>query len=284
MPSHEFTTPVTPQIDGQQSHEATFSAQDRQHAFERLDAATTPQEAAIEQKRSIVRTIHEGELLRKDILKNFPTIYAGSGIDIEYPLALGCRHIVMVDPGFSDIGMAEELRAHIQVLIGDKPINQTEQGFLFDFNFDGEDEQVFVTLAPQYYNPEKPTSSPFMERPSEPIPDSQRYVLPERTGMILGFASHYEPIEQSDIDKLVPGGAILDPSLYKIALDITDEEYDTFWAQQPNESSIDLQRRQQEFARGKWTRMGLGKIDIGDEVASSFFIKQGSVSSPTQQN
>src|SRR5690606_32928106 len=70
---------------------------ERKKAFENIDTTTNPRKPKIEQKKGIVSELIKDEIIPQEIVKNYPLIYLGSGTDIEYPLAIGGRHIEMVD-------------------------------------------------------------------------------------------------------------------------------------------------------------------------------------------
>lgn len=200
-----------------------FPSQDRQKAFERISAVTTPQDEAIEHKKTIVKEIAEHNLLPVDTLRHHPTVYAGSHYDVEYPLALGCRRIIMVDPELKNADAAGEIGKRIHALIDEEPTRVQENVFTFNFDFGEGDEKVSIELVPKYYNPQE-ISTPFGSSPK--IPEDQRYSIPEQTGMILGFQSHFAEIRQDDITKLVDRGIVLDNKGLAVHLDFSDDDYD----------------------------------------------------------
>lgn len=89
--------PIDPQKIG-----AIFTTPKTRKAFEQIDAATVPRKGAIEHKKRTVIEVREKKLIDQEVLKNNPTVYVGAGIDFEYPLSLGAREIILVDPVLKD--------------------------------------------------------------------------------------------------------------------------------------------------------------------------------------
>lgn len=182
-----------------------FAAQDRQRAFDRMSAATAPRTDAIEHKRALVSEITERALLPLDVLREHPCVYPGSAYDIEYPLALGFRHLIMVDPILDEPNAVEKVKNRVRALTGDLTGRQ-QGGFSFIFDFGEGDERASIELVSKFYNPPPPLS---FFRDAADFPANMLYVIPDETGMILGFQSHFDDIKRSDLQKLAHGGFVL---------------------------------------------------------------------------
>ena len=170
---------------------------ERLATFENITTNTWPVKKKSEMKRGVVLELVKKDLLTTEILQTHPLVYIGSGLDVEYPLALGGRHIIMVDPIFSDPQSEEEIIKKIKKII-EREVNK---GFLtgqinFTFDFGVGVEPVIVQLVPKMY-----------ER------DDNGGVIPDQAGAIVLYASH-GPSGRVEIDdsmrlKLIDGGIIL---------------------------------------------------------------------------
>ncbi len=157
----------------------------------------------IEAKKGNVREILMTKMISEEILKNLPTVYLGSGADIEYPLAIGSRKIVMFDPIFKNQESKKELIDRIEKIINEKLSDGLTNDFSFLFDFGNGDELVEVKIIPEYYT--KKTSTE----------------LPKKVGLVIMFASQdgqYGRIAVEDNleKKIVDGGAILTDHAFTI--------------------------------------------------------------------
>ncbi len=171
-------------------------------AFENIDTSTNPRKAKTEQKRGIASEIIERGLISEEILRNFPIVYLGSGADVEYPLALGGRRILMVDYILKDPRIQNEIRNRVGALINQE-VPLIDNKLTFEFDFGGGSEEVVVEIHPEVYNP-----------PTEDMAREYRtFVPPQQVGVILSFAPQgpMGPIQlDEDIkSKVVEGGAII---------------------------------------------------------------------------
>jgi hypothetical protein len=172
---------------------------ERMRSFDAISTTTNPRKAKTEQKKGIVSEILFNDLISKNILKDYPTLYLGAGTDVEYPLALGSREIIMLDYILDDKDVVENLIKSISDAIGQDPeMNGDEIRFPFDFG-EGK-EEVVVKLIAKNYSPEQQT------------PDA--FISPEKIGMILTFAPQGPMgviVTGDDLkSKVVSGGAILE--------------------------------------------------------------------------
>lgn len=128
------------------------------------------------------------------MIQHYPAIYIGSGVDIEFPLILLARKIIMVDPCFqkeSNINLifqkVHQFSANIPIV---KKIStfHTQISFLFDFGFGN--ESVSVELFAQDY-------------------ETYKHILP--VGYIIEFNSRLDhTLYKADLlAKLVVGGLII---------------------------------------------------------------------------
>lgn len=139
-------------------------------------------------------------MIDQNIVQNYPTVYLGSGIDIEYPLVLGSRKIILVDPVFRDSKIRGIVIGRIAELTGEQPSKVLESTHSFTFDFGNGREEATVT---------------FEQEPYSSVEEVSKYKIPENIGMILCFLSTtgltrgHNLDAQSVRDKLVPGGMIL---------------------------------------------------------------------------
>jgi hypothetical protein len=149
-----------------------------------------------EMKKGAVLEIIEKRLLSDEILRNHPLVYIGSGIDIEYPLALGGRHIIMVDPIFVDETAISEVIERIKVACN-KEAKDDDGKLSFTFDFGSSNEDVLVELSA------KPYSN-----------SNEGYVIPENTGAIVLYASQSPSgvvrVDEHMKSKLVENGIIIE--------------------------------------------------------------------------
>lgn len=185
--------------------EALLKSEERIRAFEKIETTTNPPKARIKQKQGIVSETIKKSLISEEVLKNEPMLYFGSGTDVEYPLALGGRNIVMVDAMFKEDKGGQEVRDYIlQRLrkLTHKEIAVEDDSFVFDFDFGEGVEKVKVELVgvelPSPYTPEEER-----EKLSEGYGK-----LPEKVGIVLRFASGGMTLDEIK-PRVVEGGVTL---------------------------------------------------------------------------
>lgn len=152
---------------------------ERIRAFDNIDTSTNPRKQKIKQKKGIVSEILKSNLIPENILKNYPLVYLGSGTDIEYPLALGARKIIMVDCIFKQREAVADIFKKIKQLTGKDPILESN-GFSFEFNFGNGGEAIKIEISSNAFNPQD----------KEMEAEFGKFVPPQKIGMILFFASH----------------------------------------------------------------------------------------------
>ncbi len=186
MPSDEEMTRRARQLLGldfnwQLPHEAEknslLRSEGRVNAFDTINTTTNPRGENIKKKQGIIAELLRKKLLYEGHLINKPTVYIGSGDDIEYPLALGARKIELVDPIFSDEEFKKRTVAKIANLFDSVQIQDDIITGMFDYG-DGL-EPVTVRLV------DLPLRQDIMH--SDQSEDS--YILPQDIGHILLFAS-----------------------------------------------------------------------------------------------
>lgn len=124
-------------------------------AYAHIDAATGNKDAAIAQKRAFVVDIRADRLIDEEFLVRRPTIYVGSGYDIEYPLCLGSRNIMMVDPILQDPVFRTAVEGRVSTIITHQP-EWIGDGLQFKFDFGKGEEDVLITFHPElFYSPEE---------------------------------------------------------------------------------------------------------------------------------
>ncbi|MCX6810214.1 MAG: hypothetical protein NTY30_00535 [Candidatus Berkelbacteria bacterium] len=128
-------------------------AAERISAYENIDTTTNPRQRKIDQKKGIVSEIVKENLISPEILKGYITVYLGSGTDVEYPLAIGARHLKMVDYILDDPKAQQEILERLERILGTKvSIEENEISFPFDFGEGA--ETVRIELDALTYTPE----------------------------------------------------------------------------------------------------------------------------------
>jgi len=195
-----------------------------QRAFNNLTTETAFAEEATERKRNWILEIRERKLIDPEILKNNPTVYIGSGTDVEFPILLGAQNIIMVDPIFEDKEKVDEVIRRIEAMIGNNELKISEEQInsktktIFEFTIDGINFRI--EIVPVYYALQKiiehrrkmPSPRRYEEiKPGIEGQDLLGFMPPEKIGMILAFLPVEVSIDddQNTIRNLVPGGYIL---------------------------------------------------------------------------
>jgi len=188
---------------------------DREAAFDGINTTTTPRKPKREMKKGIVAEIIKQRLLPDEILRDYPMVYIGSETDIEYPLALGGRKIMMVDPILENQQAVQEILKKITSIIKEQTKQNPDGKVNFNFDFgDGKEPVVVELVARPYLKDEKEKS----------------FSIPENTGTILLFASQGPSgavrIDDAMKSKIVHGGAILEEAdILKIDKENNKEEF-----------------------------------------------------------
>lgn len=180
--------------------EKLLASSKRKAAFDNIDTSTGFRKEMIMQKQGVVSEVIEQNLISEKILKNYPTVYLGSGTDIEYPLALGSREIEMVDYILDNPGARQEISRRIEALVGQSVAVDGDK-IIFKFDFGSGSETVLVNLRPMIHSNQEGGSQ------------ADKYMFPEKIGLILGFAAQ-GPAGRIELgrdikSKLVEDGAVL---------------------------------------------------------------------------
>lgn len=168
----------------------------RVSALEAITTTTNPTSKK-EVKKGIVIEVKEKGLISAEVLKHNPVVYIGSGTDIEYPLALGGRNIIMVDPLLAREDVRLEIIKRIKAIITENPL--VDDVFIsFKFDFGNGPEDVKVELVARNY--------PYSE--GKRMADD--YSLPEETGVVVLYAPAGVTIDDSKVrESLVRGGVLI---------------------------------------------------------------------------
>lgn len=170
--------------------------------FDNFDTTTNPREPNIEKKQGIVSEALRGQLLDEDVLQKHPSVYIGSFVDFMYPLALGSRNIVLVDPVLENERVIPALAGLLKKITGREP-SVSRNVITVPFDFGDGPEEVTIRIEAKPYIPPEETGG--ME---------DRYTLPDQAGLVLLFASQGSDarvvLEEGIERKIVEGGAILD--------------------------------------------------------------------------
>ena len=173
--------------------------QDLHNTFESINTSTLSVFGiATMEKKLYVLDFLEKHIADENLLKNFETIYIGSGDDLEYPLCLGARKIIMLDPSLKEPTLLQELRKKIEK-ISDNNYKEDKNHFYFKFNFNGNEENVVITLDTRIYTKEEDAY----------VPKTDHFIPTYNVGAIIAFQS-IDPTQNNEtIKKLHSGGFIL---------------------------------------------------------------------------
>lgn len=162
-------------------------------AYDNIDTTTHPRKKR-EIKKGIVLEMLSQHVWADEIAKKQPLVYIGSGEDVEYVLALGARHITLVDPLFSDETIMHNLERRIQAL-GARAVSRASDVFTFRFEFKkGVEESVTVAC---------------IKKPYDPSSDAC-YQLPDSVGAVVLYAPSGVPVDEQLIRQhLIEGGVLV---------------------------------------------------------------------------
>ena len=173
-------------------------SQDLLRAFNTIRADTfSLHNLAVLEKQQNVLEIREKKIIDETVMKNFPLVYIGSGVDAEYPLLLGARKIIMLDPELKNPDILERLRQRISNLSKGN-FREDKGSFHFKFNFGDQEEEVIIKVDPRLYVKKGNTS----------IKEENRFTPPEKVGMLLAFHSENPARDEESIGCVVQGGYI----------------------------------------------------------------------------
>lgn len=176
-----------------------LGSEERLAALAAIDTSTMPRRPKREMKHGIVLDVLQRRLLSSELLREHPLIYIGSGTDIEYPLALGGRQVIMVDTIFEDQTAIQDVVERVKKITSEEVRKGSDGKLTFAFDFGDGKEGVIVT---------------FVSKPYMPDDSANGYSIPESTGAIVLFASQGPSgLVHSDEhmkSKLTNGGIILE--------------------------------------------------------------------------
>ncbi|MSU54761.1 MAG: hypothetical protein EXS48_02955 [Candidatus Staskawiczbacteria bacterium] len=186
--------------------ETTLKSPERIKAFESIDTSTNPRRSNIEKKQGIISEIIKKGLVSEEVLKNNPLLYLGSGTDVEYPLALGSRKIIMADFMLQDVEVRQYIADRIKSLIN-KEVTVEGDEFVFNFDFGEGEEVVRVKFIGQEL------ASQYNEN-HEKLLDEFDKQIPDNVGIVIKYASHGPAgsiiIDDKTKAKIIDGGVILE--------------------------------------------------------------------------
>ena len=184
--------------------ERTLPSEGLKKAFTSIKAATgSIHNLAVLSKQENVLEIREKGLLDQKILKTAPLLYVASGTDIEYPLTLGAREVIMLDPIFATRRFVETLKDRIKVLCGSEVAEEPTGVFRFPFDFGEGAEEVVVRVDPREYGDKTEEARDHLGNPRN------LFTPPAKIGMFLVFQGTDPTVDTESMDRLVPGGYIL---------------------------------------------------------------------------
>ena len=110
-----------------------LGTEQRMKVFDSISTTTLPVSKK-EMKKGAILEIIEKKLLSDKILRDHPVVYIGSGTDVEYPIALGGRNIVMIDPILADEQAIKEVLEKIKRVTNQETQNDNGK-IVFSFDF-----------------------------------------------------------------------------------------------------------------------------------------------------
>lgn len=291
--------PVDPQ-----KIEAIFITPETRKAFEQIDAATIPRKGAIEHKKRIVLELREKNLIDQEILKNNPTVYVGAGIDFEYPLSLGARDIILVDPVLKKPTAIQKIQERVKAITGTDPNQISETEIQFQLN----NENVSIKFAPALYGSPETVSRiqngeederEVLERSKKKIEENPndlfitnsvrktygseagkfapnyvstpkeklpRFQPPERIGMILGFRTTGIDIDDDKeaMKKLANGGYVLVDNVFSSFLQQISEKEMNEYMYRGSPKEKEMN----DLIQRKWKEKGYDFIPLENEKGS----------------
>jgi len=178
---------------------AALPSEHLRQAFARIESATgTIANLATLRKREAIINIRERSLINETITKSAPLVYLGAGTDIEYPLTLGAREIVMVDPIFTEQRFIDSVKGRIGAIAGEVRV-AADGALQFQFDFGNGPEPVIVRLCASAYG-ESGQIAGSSVKAFEP---------PEKIGMFLTFQGPDATSDKESFERLVEGGYVL---------------------------------------------------------------------------
>lgn len=184
---------------------ASLPTEHLRKAFSGIKAATLSiaNLSALGKKEDVLK-IRERSLIDEGVFADAPLVYLGSGVDVEYPLTLGARDIIMVDPIFEEKRYLEDLRRRIESLVGECSV-ESDRSLIFQFDFGHGPERVRVKPDPRPYEDRERRGT---ESASEEGKSGASFFPPEKIAMLLAFQGPDVTKDRKTFERLVPGGYI----------------------------------------------------------------------------
>lgn len=119
---------------------------DQQRALERMRAVTLNNNPhALSDKHRIVAEVNAYGHMPIALLRQYPSLYVGSHVDVCYGLLLGARKLIMLDPLFRDVSSLMTVIDIIEAITGEKVRTSVrDQALHFTFDFGEGDEEASV--------------------------------------------------------------------------------------------------------------------------------------------
>ncbi len=248
--------------------ETLFSSPEEAKAFEQISAETLPRKTAIEHKKNNIAEIKKDGLINREIIRENPVVYMGSGIDFEYPLLLGARNIILVDPILKESAYVQTLKERIKKITNTEPTTISETELQFILNSSEGPEPVNIKIEPAIYG-SKETVAGYNIPPEDNL---LRFQPPGKIGMILGFRTTGIDADNDKeaMENLANGGYILTDNAFESFFEaMTDEEKKDYLYTNSPKKSI-------EIMKSKWQEKGYDFIQLkseGDSYQYTFLRK-----------
>ena len=181
-----------------------YASMDMQRFYRQLQAATFPAERAVLHKQEVLHELRGRKLLDETLLRQFPAIYVGSGIDFEYPVLMGARRVMLVDPILSDEKARQTLIQRVGQVV---PVTETEREVHFEIDFEsGKTEAVILEIHPEIYG-----GLPDMPHMKNQAAHFASFQTDEPIALLLGFRTEGMDIDTDFkiMEQIVPGGIVL---------------------------------------------------------------------------
>ncbi len=222
-----------------------FPSNDLRRAANNINSLSLDQKIAIEHKQDIAIEVREQLLLDEKKLIEGAVVYVASGTDIAYPLSLGARHIIMVDPIFANNKNKEKVTEIINSITDEQPREATI-GLEFAFDFGHGDETVRVEFYPEIYGSEETYEH---VAPSAETDEKNR----------LAYIAELEAYEKDGtLDKIIAGEDIPGEMLILIQPEIAQRFKNREGTFAPNYTPPDDHKRPARFRMDKPITMLLG--------------------------
>ena len=118
-----------------------------QRAFDAVHAATMHDRGDLKRIEAYLHNLARTEL--EQPLKHYPLVYCGSGTDVDYPLLMGGRHVIMLDPTFGEkYNSFSEVLNRVALIVDPATPTVKDKTISFQFDFGSGLEDVCVECVP----------------------------------------------------------------------------------------------------------------------------------------